>query len=169
MAIFDAVRPFVLRTAIALCIILFTVPRAIEVTGIMLHATTHRMPMTDTETTAIMSYLQKTPSSALVAVKSKNLERDTIGPFTYFLSSRETYLSAPDLLKQFGADTFDRERNMDILTKVGTPSAQRRILKHSSIDYLVLDTDVGVYVATASPYGIEAVLQGPNITVFKVK
>lgn len=162
-------RPLWWRVSIALVLIVLTVPRAIDVTGLLLYYTTHLTPMVDADTREVLRYLALTPKTARIAVKSTFLSKDAIGPFVYFFSDRPQYLAAPSFLNQFGADTFDRERNLDILTRIGTPSAQRKIVKREQIEYLLLDSDVGERVATASFYGFYPVVKTKTMSLYKIE
>ena len=107
-------------------------------------------------------------TASLVAVVAKNIGDDEKGPFMYWYTNRHMYLSAPNLLKQFGADTFDRERNIHTFTTPsGFPYAVRKLLAVERVDYLVLDTGRAVD-ATKSAYWLVPVVQTEPLTLMKV-
>lgn len=161
-------RSRALATIFILTVLLITLPRAVYEIELLVRRSMDLYPMESAETKAVVDYLRATPKETLIMVRSRYLAADDLGPYMFFLTERPQYLSAPEkLLEQFGADTFDRKRNREVLTHRGRPYAQRLLLKHEKIDYIVLDTQEAV-VATKSAYWLTPVVQTVPITLLKV-
>lgn len=148
-------------------IILLTVPRAVYEMQAHIQRVRDLYPITSENTQQIIDYLKATPKDTLIAVKSGNIAPDQNGPYMYLLTGRAQYLSSPGLLRQFGADTFDRERNMDVITKPGFAHPIRKLLQLEGIDYLVLDTSRAIE-ATKTAYWLRPVIQTELITLMDV-
>lgn len=148
--------------------IFLTIPRASYELSAHIQRVRNLYPALSPETQQIVDYLTLTPNDTMIAVAAKNIGDDEKGPFMYWYTNRHQYLSAPNLLKQFGADTFDRERNIQIFTHPSAfPSMVRKLLRSEGIDYLVVDTGRAME-ATKSSYWLTPVLQTEPLTLMKV-
>lgn len=156
-----------LYSVISLAVILLTVPRAIFEMNAHIQRVRDLYAIVPNSVQQIVDYLKNTPESTIIAVRSGNIAPDQNGPYMYLFTGKHQYLSAPVLLTQFGADTFDRERNLTAITGGGFPNGIRKILKHEKIDYLVLDTARAIQ-ATKSSYWLVPVVQTEPVTLMKI-
>lgn len=155
-------------TLISLIFIVMTIPRA----GYELYSHIQRVqnlnPIMTPATQEIISFLHNTPIHSMVAVYARYLASDNNGPYMYLFTNRHQYLSAPALLRQFGADTFDRERNMRVIaSSSGYAWPTKKLLTREHIDYLVLDTEIALE-ATKTSYWLTPVLKTEPVTLMKI-
>lgn len=153
---------------VTMVFILLTIPRATHELFAHIHRVRTLTPVLSPDVQKIVMYLRETPKDTLVAINAKNIGEDEKGPYMYWFTNRHQYLSAPNLLTQFGANTFDRERNIQTFAaKSGHSFAVKKLLEAEHIDYFVLDSARFVE-ASRSAYWLVPVIKTERLTLVRV-